>query len=384
MNPRTELLHTLSYGLVTKQFLLPARNAERVPILTDTQDILERSTSNALLVVKLLDGDAIPPQTALSDIFALCNLIKERQTTGARPLVASYYIAVTSFLFESYQQALAPVISSLLQDKLPISITLLGVNSGEIYTVNCTHKLQQPVLKQITADLKDSFQPDAKKYDVPDILDHLNKVSASASKVGAISGISVTKILIGINVLVWVLGMLVKQITGDDLFLWWGCQHNPSIFYYQEYWRLFTPIFLHWDFMHLASNSYFLYICGEMVEHIYGKGKFLLLYLVTGFCGNLLSLFLLDPNSLSVGASGACMGLGGAIVYLWLRRKNNFLRYFQNMTSFIVMIFFNVFYGFFTTGINNWAHLGGFISGVLLGLLFDALEQSKIAFPKRH
>lgn len=384
MNPRTELLHTLSYGLITKQFLLPARNAEKGPILTDTQDILEKSTSKALLVVKLLDGDTLGPQVVLSDISALTNVILQRRTTRERPLFASYYIAVTSFLFDSYQQALSSCISSLIQEKIGISITLLSINSGEIYTVNCNQKLQQQVLKQVTEDFKASFSAGSPKYDVPDILSHLNKVSASASKVGAISGISATKILIGINIAVWLVGMLVKFLTGYDYFLLYGCQHNPSIFYYHEYWRLFTPMFLHGDFLHLASNSYFLYICGEMVERIYGKKRFLLLYFVTGFCGNLLSLFLLEPNAISVGASGACMGLGGVIVYLWMRRKNNFLRYFQNMTSFIVMILFNVFYGFFFTGINNWAHLGGFVSGVLLGLLFEAIEQSKIAFPKGH
>ncbi len=384
MNPRTNVLHTLSYGLVTKQFLLPARNAERAPILTETQDILEKSTSNALLVVKLLDGDILGPQVVLSDISALTNVMFQRRTTRERPLFASYYIAVTSFLFDSYQQALSSCISSLLQENIGISITLLGVNSGEIYTVNCNHKLQQQVLKQVTEDFKNSFKEGANTYDASDILAHLNSVSASASKVGAISGISATKFLIGINIAVWLVGILVEFLTGYDYFLLYGCQHNPSIFYGQEYWRLFTPMFLHGDLLHLASNSYFLYVCGEMVERIYGKKRFLLLYFITGLCGNLLSLWLLEPNAISVGASGACMGLGGVIVYLWMRRKNNFLRYFQNMTSFIVMILFNVFYGFFSTGINNWAHLGGFVGGILLGLLFEVLEQSKISFPKGH
>ena len=233
-------------------------------------------------------------------------------------------------------------------------------------------------------DFEAFFQPGAKKYDVSDILEHLQQVSASASKVGSISGVSVTKILIGINVLVWIAGLLMSHFTGYDYLFGYGCQYNLAIFAGNQYWRLITPMFLHGDFLHLISNAYFLYVCGEMVERIYGKWKFLLIYFVTGFCGNVLSLFLLELTAVSIGASGACMGLGGIIVYLWMRRKNNFLRYFQNMTSFIVMIFFNVFYGFFTTNINNWAHLGGFISGILLGILFEAMQQSKIFFPKQH
>ena len=384
MNPKTELLHTLSFGLVTKQFLLPSKNTEKQPILTETQDILEKSTGNALLVVKLLDGDVLPPPVLLSDIAAITNVIFQRRTSNQRPLVVSYYIAVSSFLFAEYQAALSSCMASLVEEKTPIGITLLCVNSDEHYTINNTHKLQQSTLKQVMKDFEAFFQPGAKKYDVSDILEHLQQVSASASKVGSISGVSVTKILIGINVLVWIAGLLMSHFTGYDYLFGYGCQYNLAIFAGNQYWRLITPMFLHGDFLHLISNAYFLYVCGEMVERIYGKWKFLLIYFVTGFCGNVLSLFLLELTAVSVGASGACMGLGGIIVYLWMRRKNNFLRYFQNMTSFIVMIFFNVFYGFFTTNINNWAHLGGFISGILLGILLEALQKSKIFFPKQH
>lgn len=384
MNPRTELLHTLSYGLVTKQFLLPARNPEKAPILTDTQDILEKSTSSALLVVKLLDGDIIGPQVALSDISALSQAVLKQREARQRPLLASYYILVTSYLFEAYRHAIDSFLPNLTKDDIGISITLLCANSGEIYTVNCTRSQQQKILKQVTEDFKATFTIGSAKYDVPDILNHLNKVSASASKVGAISGISATKILIAINILVWLAGLLVNSVIGYDYFTIMGGQHNPSIIYGHQYWRLFTSMFLHGDLLHLASNSYFLYVCGEMVERLYGKTKFLLIYFITGLCGNLLSLWLLEPTAISLGASGACMGLGGIMVYLWMRRKNNFLRYFQNMTSFIVMILFNVFYGFLAPGINNWAHLGGFAAGILMGLLFEASEQSKISFPNNH
>ena len=379
MNPNVDLLHTLSYGLVTNQFLLPAKTAEKEPILTDTQDILERATSKHLFVVKILNGDLLGPEVFLFDYNSISQTIEQRKTAKQQPLLVSYFIVASGQQVEAYRQAL-----SAMAQKPEISITLLNTDSGETDTFSCEYHVQKQAQKQVLADFKRFFNKELPTYTVSHILAYIQNIAASASKVGAISGISATKILIGVLIFIFLAGALVKTITGFDFFLYVGCQHNPSIVINHEYWRLFTPILLHFDIFHLASNAYFLYVCGEMIERIYGKGKFLLIYFITGLCGNLLSLFLMDPNAISVGASGACMGLGGILVYLWMRKKNNFLRYFQNMTSFIVMIFFNVFYGFFAEGINNWAHLGGFVAGILLGLLLEALQKSKIFFPKQH
>ena len=81
-----------------------------------------------------------------------------------------------------------------------------------------------------------------------------------------------------------------------------------------EYYRLFTCMFLHAGILHLALNMYSLFIIGPRVEDFFGKGKFLLIYFLSGISGSLLSIGL-NGNVMSVGASGAIFGLFGALIY---------------------------------------------------------------------
>ena len=194
---------------------------------------------------------------------------------------------------------------------------------------------------------------------------------------------NVTRIIIFTNIFLYVLGLIITR-TENVLFMGttiprrinliheYGVQIGSDIAAGQ-YWRLFTSIFLHANLMHLAFNCYFLFVCGEMVERIYGKLRFFIIYMLTGLAGNILSYFLLPLNVRSLGASGACLGLGGILVVLLLDEKANFRRYFNNIWTFVGIIMFNVFYGFLFAdlNINNWAHLGGFLMGIVIGLYYS-------------
>lgn len=131
-----------------------------------------------------------------------------------------------------------------------------------------------------------------------------------------------------------------------------------------DYLRIITSIFLHGGIIHLLFNMYALYVIGPQLESFFGKIKYLIIYLISGICGNLLSLLLLNGNYVSVGASGAIFGLLGALLYFGYHYRV----YLSGVvkSQIIPLIVANLVIGFFITGINNMAHIGGLIGGFLI------------------
>jgi membrane associated rhomboid family serine protease len=136
-------------------------------------------------------------------------------------------------------------------------------------------------------------------------------------------------------------------------------------------WRMLTAVFAHSTglLFHVALNMYTLWIFGQALESLLGRGRFLALYLIAGFGGSLGVLALSDPLTPVVGASGAIFGLMGAFIVIQRRLGGN-------MTSLLVLVGINLVIGFIP-GINvAWqAHLGGLVVGALAGLIFVSTRQ---------
>ncbi len=181
--------------------------------------------------------------------------------------------------------------------------------------------------------------------------------------------------LIIINIALFVGGWIMKYRTGTDWFVQWGIQNNALI-QAGEIWRLFTSMFLHADIAHLGGNMLFLYWLGRSLYPHYSNGALWGMYLVSGLIGNLAGLFFTDY--LSLGASGAIMGLGGVLIYrmIWGKEAKAF-RYGGNFASLAIMTGYNLVYGLFTPGIDNYGHFGGFIGGVLVALLVQSWRRKK-------
>lgn len=173
----------------------------------------------------------------------------------------------------------------------------------------------------------------------------------------------VVYILIAINIAMWAVLNLVSLKTGrsyNKLLIDFGAKVNIDILK-GEYWRFITPIFLHADITHLIVNCYSLYAVGPVVETIYGRTKFLFIYLMSGFFGSLLS-FMFSINS-AVGASGAIFGLLGALLYFGIEFPNLFKVYFGR--SILITLAINLGYGLINTGIDNLGHIGGLLGGFI-------------------
>jgi len=135
---------------------------------------------------------------------------------------------------------------------------------------------------------------------------------------------------------------------------------------YLELFRLISSIFLHGGILHLLCNMYSLYIIGPQIESFFGKTKFVVIYILSGVIGNLLSMTFLQDNVVSVGASGAIFGLLGALLYFGYHYRVYLSGVIRS--QIVPLILLNLTIGFVSAGINNVAHIGGLIGGVLISM----------------
>ncbi len=174
----------------------------------------------------------------------------------------------------------------------------------------------------------------------------------------------VTYVLLSVCVVVFIAQYASNILLGGDLPAVWGAKVNEWIVR-GELWRLLTPMFLHADIIHIAFNMFGLIRFGPALERHYGHWRFLILFLLGGFAGNVAS-FIMTPNP-SLGSSTAIFGLLGAeAVFLYQNRKLFGRLAQQDLIYLILLAGYNLVYGFTGGGlIDNWGHIGGLVGGTL-------------------
>ena len=209
------------------------------------------------------------------------------------------------------------------------------------------------------------------------VTDSINKKnekrSKMAEKIFSYKTPSITYIIMGICVFLFIMmyifgngsestSTLIKFGANYDLLTKSG-----------EYYRLFTCMFLHIGIWHLLCNMYSLYIIGKEIENLYGKSKYLVIYVLSGLCGSILSIAF-SHNTISAGASGAIFGLLGALLYF-----GYYYRTYLGATirsSIIPVIILNLIIGLLTPGISNSAHIGGLVGGILVSMMVGVPDKS--------
>jgi rhomboid protease GluP len=181
----------------------------------------------------------------------------------------------------------------------------------------------------------------------------------------------VTYMILGVTCAVYLAQIASQQLLGGDLPAAMGMKVN-SLIMQGQYWRLFTPALLHANIAHIGFNMYALYAFGRGLERAYGHWRFFLLYLLGAFAGNVAS-FWMSANP-SLGASTAVFGLVAAQgVYFFQNRKIYGGQASSVLANVGFIIVINLFYGFTTSTIDNWGHLGGLAGGILFALLAGPL-----------
>lgn len=181
--------------------------------------------------------------------------------------------------------------------------------------------------------------------------------------------ILITSVLIGLNVVIYIILNIFLLQNGIDVISnldnsWTAVKWNG------EYYRIFTSMFLHADLNHLLNNMFVLFIIGKRYEESEGRFRFSLVYFLGGILASIASLsynMIMRNEIVSLGASGAIFALIGASVASVVKYKNKLKTISKK--QMILFAVFSLYAGFANTSTDNIAHLGGFVSGFLIGLV---------------
>jgi membrane associated rhomboid family serine protease len=145
-----------------------------------------------------------------------------------------------------------------------------------------------------------------------------------------------------------------------------GASLPYGVFVQHQWWRLVTAMFLHGGLIHIGFNMMSLLQLGPALEELYGSARYLFLYVVTGAFGFLVSAYM---GHFSLGASGAILGLVGAMLAVTTKRGGAFMRDLQSrlITSVVILFIIGQWGGF---GIDNTAHVAGFAAGFVFGKIY--------------
>lgn len=185
----------------------------------------------------------------------------------------------------------------------------------------------------------------------------------------------ITWSIVLLNLIMYVISSILSGnpfVMDTDVLNILGAKNNELIMAGQ-YYRLITCMFLHGSLIHIASNMYSLYCVGYMVEAVYGRAKYIFIYFLSGIISSYVSF--LFSNAISVGASGAIFGVLGAVLVFSFRYKNRIGK--DLFINIIAVIALNVFIGLSMTNIDNFAHIGGLISGIIISAIIGVKKENE-------
>ncbi len=207
-----------------------------------------------------------------------------------------------------------------------------------------------------------------------------------------------TYFVITLSVIMFLITIALDMVTGGRLatqgiLIFLGAE-NLALIIDGEIWRLVLPAFLHADIIHIAMNLYGLWFLGRYVESFYGSKNAFSVFVYSAIMGSIFSLvagiaslFLnLSPadtilSTVSVGASGGLFGLLGILFSDRFRNDAFTPKLPIDQNSLLSIIIINLIYGFMVPGINNWAHIGGLVGGIIFGfVLKPVISFSKSRF----
>lgn len=183
----------------------------------------------------------------------------------------------------------------------------------------------------------------------------------------------VTNAILIVLFVVFIIETIMGGSTNINTLVRLGAMNNQLVTVEHQWWRLFTAQFLHIGWLHIASNAVMIYYMGQFMELLLGHWRFLTVYLLSGIGGNLLSYAYGSDSVVSAGASTALFGLFGVVIALYLaNRAIPAINYLGRQALALAII--NLALDLFASHIDILGHLGGLISGFLLGIIFGSVH----------
>lgn len=180
----------------------------------------------------------------------------------------------------------------------------------------------------------------------------------------------INAIIVGLNILIFVFVDLSNSSENTEWMLKCGAMYWPYVLERGEYYRLFTSMFLHFGVTHLFNNMLILWFIGGTLEQRIGAVRFAVIYFLSGILAGSFSMgynIMSGQTPVSAGASGAIFGVIGALLYVVLQNRGHTGGFTKR--QMLVFIFLSLYGGFTSQGVDNIAHVGGFLSGFLLALI---------------
>lgn len=180
-------------------------------------------------------------------------------------------------------------------------------------------------------------------------------------------------LMVIINILVFLILSFSGNTESSEFMLNHGANFSPLVTEGHEYYRLVTCMFLHFGLQHLVNNMLVLIFLGDTLELIAGKVRYLLIYLVGGIAGNILSVIWsmrTGDYAVSAGASGAVFAVIGALIWIVVRNKGRIEELSGRRLIFMAAL--SILQGLTSMGIDNSAHIGGLAAGFLIAFVTGA------------
>lgn len=187
-----------------------------------------------------------------------------------------------------------------------------------------------------------------------------------------------TVAMIAINVIVYLVLELFGDTTDGMYIAAYGGMYPTFLIYNHQWWRLLSAGFIHFGAVHLVNNMFILYCMGSRLEHTVGHLRFLVIYMLSLLGGSLLSFAAMlgtGDYAVSAGASGAVFGVIGGFLWVVMLHRGRL----QGITAkgILFMILLMIYYGVSTSGVDNWGHIGGVLTGFLTAVILYHRKRQK-------
>ena len=194
----------------------------------------------------------------------------------------------------------------------------------------------------------------------------------------------VNMIMVLINVIVYIVLEIMGDTTNALFMLAHGAMYPAAVLEGGQYYRLLTSSFIHFGLPHLINNMIMLICLGSYVERVFGKIRYLILYLACAAGSSYISmLHMVDTGDLAVsgGASGVVFGIIGALIFLVVKNKGRLED--LSWKRLLIMVLLALYFGFSSAGVDNAAHVGGLVTGFITGAVCFLLEKA-FCLLRRH
>lgn len=335
-------------------YLIVERNYNPIVLQGAENEIWLENLDADYKIVRIVTGKIINDEQLKFDIFKTNRIIKK--------------IKKKTFTFSIKTLSIFLDLEKDVEVDVPKNIDFVNVKDENELKNNSIIELVFPDMKDKLKYTEEGMQLFLKI--TTDINEHNIRDNEKVEQVFKPKYPVITYILILLNVFMYIFPILYNK---EQSLLEHFCIYGDFV-RNGEYYRLLTGTFLHANIIHLLCNMYALYILGTQLESFVGKIKFLIIYLFSALTGSLLSLIFLK-NGISIGASGAIFGVAGALIYFGLHYRV----YLGSVvkTNLLPIIIINLSLGFMMKGVDNWAHIGGLIGGLLANMALGVKYKSK-------